>query len=319
MTLTAAGGPLPGCGAEQDVGELAVRQNDRKLRPAAAFGHLPRERRPPRLDYGHRTGLGPRRRTALRIGEATAAVLSQGVRTVSAARHPSMVDTSPTSAPVSLAFRKRRRIFPERVLGSAVTNSRAAGVAIGPSSRRTCSISAAPSASDGAWPWRSLDEGLDDLALEGVRHADDGAVAALGVGVAVQGVHGDVGLAAREPAVMHAVPVEDAVLLPRPRAGGGLLGPEALRIFDRRRYSPGQSFCSSCLATTAGLGYSSSVVRRLAMFSLAIADAYSCRPPNCTVISTSDGTRRRQVYAGAVESSAEVEPDPDPAAPRRPK
>ena len=40
-------------------------------------------------------------------------------------------------------------ILPERVLGSEATNSSELGVAIGPSSRRTCSISAAAKDSDG--------------------------------------------------------------------------------------------------------------------------------------------------------------------------
>ena len=61
---------------------------------------------------------------------------------------PSMVETSPASTPASLAFRKRRRIFPDLVLGKEATNSNDEGVAIGPSSRRTCSISAADSASE---------------------------------------------------------------------------------------------------------------------------------------------------------------------------
>ena len=63
--------------------------------------------------------------------------------------HPSIVDTSPTSFPVSFAFKNRRRIFPLRVFGNADTNSNAEGVAIGPNSRRTCSINVADKASDG--------------------------------------------------------------------------------------------------------------------------------------------------------------------------
>src|ERR1700688_2842116 len=61
---------------------------------------------------------------------------------------PSIVETSPASTPASFAFRNRRRIFPDRVLGNDATNSSEEGVAIGPSSLRTCSISAAASASD---------------------------------------------------------------------------------------------------------------------------------------------------------------------------
>jgi hypothetical protein len=61
---------------------------------------------------------------------------------------PSIVETSPASTPASLALRKRRRIFPDRVLGKDATNSNDDGVAIGPSSLRTCSMSAAERASE---------------------------------------------------------------------------------------------------------------------------------------------------------------------------
>ena len=61
---------------------------------------------------------------------------------------PSMVETSPASTPASFALRKRRRIFPDLVFGNEATNSSDDGVAIGPSSRRTCSMSAADSASE---------------------------------------------------------------------------------------------------------------------------------------------------------------------------
>src|SRR5579863_8183484 len=80
--------------------------------------------------------------------------------------HPSMVETSPASTPASFAFRKRRRIFPDRVLGRDATNSSEDGVAIGPSSLRTCSMRAADNASD------ATHEYFDRLALHGVRDAN---------------------------------------------------------------------------------------------------------------------------------------------------
>ena len=87
---------------------------------------------------------------------------------------PSIVETSPASTPASLALRKRRRILPERVLGSDATNSSELGVAIGPSSRRTCSIRAAASASEGTWSERTCTKALIDLALQGIGNADGG-------------------------------------------------------------------------------------------------------------------------------------------------
>jgi hypothetical protein len=47
---------------------------------------------------------------------------------------PYIVETSPASASVSFALRKRLKILPELVFGSDATNSSEDGVAIGPNS-----------------------------------------------------------------------------------------------------------------------------------------------------------------------------------------
>ena len=49
----------------------------------------------------------------------------------------SRVDVSPSSKPRLRATKRRRMILPDRVLGSASTNSTSAGWAIGPRSSRT--------------------------------------------------------------------------------------------------------------------------------------------------------------------------------------
>ena len=67
----------------------------------------------------------------------------------------SMVDVSPSGAPVRTAFRSLRMILPLRVFGSLLTMMTASGVAIGPMVVRTCFMSSARSSSDGVNPPRN--------------------------------------------------------------------------------------------------------------------------------------------------------------------
>ena len=64
----------------------------------------------------------------------------------------SMVDVSPSGAPVKTALRSRRMILPLRVFGSLLTMMTASGVAIGPMVVRTCFMRSARSWSDGVNP-----------------------------------------------------------------------------------------------------------------------------------------------------------------------
>ena len=67
----------------------------------------------------------------------------------------SMVDVSPSGAPVKTALRSLRMIFPLRVFGNLFTMITASGVAIGPIVVRTCFLSSALSSSEAVNPLRS--------------------------------------------------------------------------------------------------------------------------------------------------------------------
>ena len=62
---------------------------------------------------------------------------------------------------------------------------------------------------------------------------DEGrAVAALGVRMAIKRVQGDIGLAAHEPLMVHAIPLQSRGPRPSPYEALSVLAPETLWIFD---------------------------------------------------------------------------------------
>ena len=67
----------------------------------------------------------------------------------------SIVEMSPMGAPISTALSILRMIFPLRVLGSLLTITMAAGVAMGPIVVLMCFTSSARSSSDGEKPLRN--------------------------------------------------------------------------------------------------------------------------------------------------------------------
>ena len=78
-----------------------------------------------------------------------------------------------------------------------------------------------------------LSIGDDALAAIFAQPNEGGTIATVRVGVPVQGIDGDVGLGAREPFVMDAIPLQHAVPLARPGKTGRVVCPEAFGIFER--------------------------------------------------------------------------------------
>ena len=74
--------------------------------------------------------------------------------------------------------------------------------------------------------------GDDALAAVFAQPNESGAVAAVGVGMTIQGIDRDVGFGPGEPLVMHAIPLQHLVPFSRPRKAGRVIPPKSVGILQ---------------------------------------------------------------------------------------
>jgi hypothetical protein len=127
---------------------LVDRENDARHLPGAIVRRelveRGRYRAPSEIPARRRADVTMRRTRRLRVKRARRSRRGRRRR----ASYSSRVVTSPRSWPVSCALSRRRMILPLRVFGSFAVKRIADGVAIGPSSWRTCATSSAANASE---------------------------------------------------------------------------------------------------------------------------------------------------------------------------